>query len=204
MAKGSRKGLPGKKKVVSRLSKSGKFSTYSQLYHMNPFKKTSSNKGRKQQEKSKSSVADSIVSKMKDLPAINKRSSIEGTIKNINVNEPMGSYQTNLLVSKLKSPADVNMLSEAYLSQTLPKMNTIDTNSSKKMVNEHTKIFNNIPNNRESYKSIINELLKNKSTMSEHAFSSLLFSMEDHQLVENILKNPNKKEAYEIDNLLED
>jgi hypothetical protein len=204
MAKGSRKGLPGKKKVVSRVSKSGKFSTYTQLYHMNPFKKTSSGKGRKQQDKGGSSFADDISLKMKELPAINKRASIEGTLQGVNPSQPMGSYKTDIVISKLKSPADVKMLSNAYLSESLPKLNSVDSPQSKLMVNEHSQIFNNIPANRESYTTVINDLINNKSTMDKKAFSSIIYSMSDHKLVEDILKNPNKKEAYDSNDLLHD
>jgi len=201
MAKGDRKGLPIKKKAVTRITKSGKFSSYTQSYHLNPFKK--------QSNKNKAGAvpltkADRIAEKMKSKPAIDKRASMEATLSNVNPTNTIGSLKVDKICSKLKTIQDVQTLTSNLLDNSFKTLNAITTKKDITKINEHSRLLNNIPNTTEAYSTVVGSLMRSKNRMAPEAFSSLIFSFNDHALLEKTFTNRAKSEAYMIDELRHD
>jgi hypothetical protein len=203
MAKGDRKGLPVEKKMVSRLSKSGKLSTYSQNYHLNPFKKSTDTKNKKI-DQSTGNRADKIAEILKTKPATDKRATVEGMLTSVNPEKTIGYKKTAKISSKLKSLKDVKMLSDGLLKKSLSSLKSIKTVNDINKVNEHNKIFNNIPETPEAYSVVLKDLIDNKGKMANNAFSSIIHSMKNHNLVESTLSGSMKSESYDKDDLLHD
>lgn len=204
MAAGDRKGLPIKRKAVTRVSKSGKFSSYTQAYHLNPFKKTSS-KDSPKQDAAALNKADRLVDKMKTRPAIDKRATIEGMVSTIDPMESMGLLKADKICSKLKTLQDVQSLRTNYLDSSLKSMNGTPTTENSRKINEHIKLFNNIPATPESYTVALGALIANKSNIHPGTFAALAHSFSNHDVVERaITKNFSKKESYDSDEFYHD
>lgn len=204
MAKGDRKGLPTKKKVVSRVTKSGKMSIYSQSYHLNPFKKSGNKNKSPKQEGDAGNKADLIVEKMRTRPAIDKRATVEGMLTSVDPKRSIGYLKTDKICSKLKSIQDVEILSKNLLQNSLSGLKYTDSVHDINKVNEHTKIFNNIPETPEAYSVVLKDLINNRSKMANHVFSSLIYSLKNHPLIEKVLSGKMKSESYDKDDLLHD
>jgi len=201
----SRKGLPTKRKMVSRLSKTGKLSTYSQRYHLNPFKRTSSKDRGSKAAALASNKVSTIVNNFKKKPGINRKASIDAVIKTSNNNAPNGVESTRLLSSKIKSDKDVKKLSTDFLSSSLSQIGPINNTQSGLMANEHSLLINNIPETEISYNTVISTLLNNRLRMDDRAFSHIIGSFSNHKLLESVLQNTSlKSEAYDKEDLLHD
>lgn len=203
MAKGDRKGLPTEKKMVSRVAKSGKLSIYTQGYHLNPFKKSTDKKNKKIDQDS-GNRAERIAQTLKTKPATDKRATVEGMLNSVNPQSPLGYKKITKISSKLKSLKDVNMLSDGLLKKSLGTLKSTNTVSDINKVNEHSKLFNNIPETTEAYSVVLNDLVSNKSKMANNAFSSIINSMKNHSLIESTLSSKMKSESYDKDDLLHD
>ena len=202
---GSKKGLPTKRKMVSRLNKSGKLSTYSQRYHLNPFKRTgSTNRGGKSAALA-NSTATKVVSNLQKKPAINRKASIDAVIKTSSKSSPNGIESTKLLSSKIKSDADVKKFTESYLNTSLQNIGPVNNLNAGRMTNEHSLIVNNIPENETSYNEVVSSLINNRESMDDRAFSTIVSSFSNHDLLESVLKKSSKKvESYDREDLLHD
>ena len=198
----TRKGLPIKKMAVTRLTKGGKFSSYTQAYHTNPFKKEK--KGDDAAPSVALNKAELMADKMKTRPSIDKRSSMAAMVQTLTPSDNIGLVKTNKLCSKLKTLQDVKELTSNFLDNSFKKLQFITTDKDITRINEHSKILNNIPPTKEAYEVAVGSLVRNKKFMAPEAFSSLIYSFSDHKLLEQSLSNNIKSEAYTIDELKHD
>jgi hypothetical protein len=200
----SRKGLPTKKLIVSRLTSKGKLSTYSQGYHLNPFQKTtSSDRSSRFGSTTSSARADSIVSNLKSNVAKLKKQSLSNIVSSHN-GQSLGKHTTNAILSKIRSEKDVKLLANEHFAKSFSNISSVNNNTRAHMVNENSKILNNIPPTEASYTELLNQFISNKNKIDDVSFSNMLTSFSDHKLLESVMGGSNKSESYDKDELLHD
>ncbi len=201
----SRKGLPTKKLVVSRLTSKGKLSTYTQGYHLNPFQKTTSHGGGRLGSTHTSERADAIVSNLKKNVANLKKQSLS-TILSSHTGQSLGKQTTNAILSKVRSDKDVKILANEHFAKSLSTISSVDTKTRDQIVNENSKILNNIKPTESAYTDLLDQFIKNKNKIDDVSFSNMLTSFADHNLLESVISGgrSNKNESYDNDELLHD
>ncbi len=200
-----RRGLPTKRKAVTRVTKSGKLSLYQQNYHVNPFNKSKKTSGKEKAAKT-NTTADKFAVSMSQRPKSDKRKSIKDFSANLTpVDGQIGSHSAGKLVSKVKTKNDVNQLRESFFDPILSEgfFNSANISKYKGLLRDTTKVINNMPQNPHSYNQVVQSILQNKDKISHAAMVNISSSFQNHQMFSDTLrKNVPKAEAYDREEFL--
>lgn len=200
-----RTGLPVKKKSVTRLTKSGKMSTYVQAYHVNPFEKS---KNVNEKGVKTNTVADQFsISLIKRQKSENKMSIKDFAANLTPTNGAIGSYAAGKLVSKVKSRKDIISLRESYFDPVFSEgfFNGDNIGKHTGLLRDTSKIVNNIPQNPHAYDQIVQSIIRNKSNIHKTAMTNISASFQNHQMLNDTLRaNIPKSESYEREEFLHD
>lgn len=200
-----RSGLPTKRLNVIRKTKRGNISMYQQSYHVNIFEKTKKSKS-DNVNKSSNKVDDFMISITQKTKS-DKLQKLEHYVNDLTpVDGSIGLNSVNKILSKTKNNKDVSVLKNVYFDKVFQEgfFNKENLNQHKGLLQDTSKIINNIPKNEFSYKEISNSIIFNKNNIDKKASMSMINSFQDKNLLSHVVNNYNKKESYDKDDFLND
>jgi len=162
-----------KKLIVTRPTKGGGLSTYSQSYNVN---------------NTPSKESDNIINSIKIQHAINERYLLKDYLRSLKLSN-FATFDIKLIISKVKNLNDIEELSK-FIIDNIDHLNLMVICG----------IFNNIPNKYEYYEIIFRHIIDNLN-ISDDKLYSLIYSLNDHDMVLGLLRKSNKLKT-EISNII--